>query len=222
MKKTLLLPLYSFVGLAAAYFPRLDVSSSFTLIFNVTIPTTMLEDHTINGLSLSALHLGTGFDVPSVGSTPLELVYGNDMLMTGIGSITGEALGYYPEPDPTYLDLLFSQQYAAYDFGVPTPNNAPSPGCLAAFAPLDGTFAVCDTGSANESGVPPYELLFVLPNYTRSETVFSDPSYGIPPNCVGVTLLPQCGNDLYAGRPDVDEILCYENVTNIDWSGLNC
>lgn len=206
-------------------------SRGFNLIFNVTVPGTDFPGHPIDGLALSAEHVGAGLAAAIAGSTPVDLLYTvNGTIQTGVsgsGTTPGATTTLWeglemtgPAADEPFVYPLVLQLMAATPgLGVPTAANGgggddDGQACLAAFAPLVGTFAVCDTGYVDVPEVPEYEVVFVKGNSTGWYV-----AQNIPDNCVAVKLLPQCSSDESVGTEEgVEEVLCYEDVSTIDWS----
>lgn len=205
--------------LSARQSTQISTSKSFQLVFNVTIPGTDFVDAPVNGVSVTQEHVGAGIDalVPVVtGSTAIDLLYtSNDTIQNGINSTSWQGLrmGTTAVTGNDYLyglDLFIGSPTTG--FGIPV-SLGTGQSCIAAYAPLTGTFAVCDIGiSAPE--VPQYPLYFVEGDSTDWYA-----AENVPDNCVAVKLLPQCSSETdYDDVDGVEEVLCYEDVDSIDWS----
>lgn len=193
-------------------------SKSFALILNVTTPGADFADHPINGLGVTTEHVGAGLDalVPNTATgSPYEFLYTvNDTVQNGVGSSAWEGMELEPaSTDTPYVHSIVMQiEQPTVGFGVPTSSSS-GQSCLALFAPLTGTFAVCNSG-VNAPESPQYYVVFVEGDSTDWYA-----TENVPNNCVAVKLLPQCvTDDTYENNAGVEEVLCYENVGAIDWS----
>lgn len=195
-------------------------SKGFALILNVTTPGTDFTDFPINGLGLSAEHVGAGLDalVPNTATagSRLEFLYTiNDTVQNGVDSSAWEGMRMESAAtDDPYVHVVVLQiEQPTVGFGVPTLSSTSGQPCLALFAPLNGTFAICNSG-INAPEAPQYYAVFV-----EGDSMDWYATENIPDNCVAVKLLPQCvTDDMYENNAGIEDVLCYENVSSIDWS----
>lgn len=198
-------------------YPPTTSATGFTLVANITDPSTTVFDPPIGSWSVTTVHVGAGLNAVVLDPTSSATFFVN-----GTGpqvSSQGTTVAMPPLGDdasPIPRGMMFGangdEVSISVNYGLGTPGAGIVGGLRSPwpelFGPYRGTFVVCNVPDATY-GNPQYQV--------RIEEA------DVPANCVPITLLAQC-----AALPElvgvdaldiiVEPVECYESVAAIDWS----
>lgn len=199
-------------------------STGISFVFNVTDQSLDFADNPVHGLYLSGLHVGAGEEAPIPNAGSGIVFYETGPVGVDYANNTIDLIG---GAEPYGLVISSTPDNFTYGLGINIGDGSPNfalgqghyyEGCAALTAPIQGSFAVCNTGYVNVPEVPELVLSFVEGPHEG----WYDVAENIPANCVAVKLLAECAtldvDDASYDLGNVFSMPCYESVAAIDWT----
>ncbi|KAK3369780.1 hypothetical protein B0T24DRAFT_365750 [Lasiosphaeria ovina] len=208
---------------------------AYSLVVNVTDISTDFQSNPVHGLKVVGVHAGAGLNSPTVTFNPESHgdVFFNSLtdhtvrLSGGTPSLPPIGVKLYDNNpsagNPPFLhELGFNFGNGTWGFGASAGPLNPRP-CPQLWAPLEGTFVVCDRGIEAPT-YPRFAVQFVEGQANSGTHKWYQPEPHVPANCVAVKLVPKCAtpseNDGKSSNGDVEaeNVQCYPDVGAIQWA----